>query len=62
MHNAIATWTTTYPKSPGWRDGTFEGAVAAKAVREDVPRAIAKVLGEEAARYIIRASPGDLLP
>ena len=59
MRDELLQWVSTFPKQPGWRDGTFEDAAAAKVVKETVPKAIAAALGDIARRYKIVGSPGQ---
>jgi 5-methylcytosine-specific restriction enzyme A len=40
MRDEIQRWVTTYPRSPGYQDGTYAGAAEAQIVRHDVPDAI----------------------
>lgn len=40
MRDKLQEWVTTYPRSPGWRDGSFGDAPEADLVRNEVPNAI----------------------
>jgi 5-methylcytosine-specific restriction protein A len=44
VRNEIQQWVTTYPKVPGYRDGTFAGAAAGALVRKVVPDSIRRAL------------------
>lgn len=59
MREEFEIWANTYPKAPGWRDGTFAGAPAAAYVSSAVPEAIRTVLGQDANRYNIGGSAGQ---
>ena len=59
MKEAIFSWTTSYPKAPEWKDGSFSKAPVARLVRKDVPNAIRRVLGAQAEKYTVKGSAGQ---
>lgn len=58
MRDALLKWVSTYPRNPGWRDGSFEGAPVGKTVRHDVPEAL-KPLVDQRDRYLLKGSVGQ---
>lgn len=59
MRQEIQEWVTTYPKSPGWRDGSFKGASAADYVRNIVPKAVKDCIDPKFLALEVRGSPGE---
>jgi len=59
VREELQTWANTYPKAPGYRDGTFTGASAAAYVSDVVPEAIRTALGQRADRYHVGGSAGQ---
>lgn len=58
MREAIAQWVSTFPRNPGWRDGTFANAGEKVAVTEGVPNAL-KPLLRDRTRYLVEGSAGQ---
>ncbi|HMG48853.1 MAG TPA: DUF3578 domain-containing protein [Allosphingosinicella sp.] len=58
MRDQIQEWVTTYPKKPGYRDGSYAGARAAEVVRHDVPDAIRRDIANLGG-IIVKGSAGD---
>jgi 5-methylcytosine-specific restriction protein A len=44
VRDEIQRWVSTYPKQPGWRDGSFAAAAEADIVKHEVPDAIRAAL------------------